>query len=267
MNLNKKELKLISYDFRCISNRLLNATYYEMESVLNMFINCIESTPIIYDYVNSCDIGVFDTEKEVNEVREAYGNAIFELGVTIEEETARIYSILKYISENKIDISIIARAYARGSKSYNEYTKGFNNRISLILINHISDYLTKISINMGYDEEVKYMITVNGGQVNISKDNSTLNATQNIGVNSDELGKMITSIKSLIDQDISNDDKELIEESVETIQSELQNGEPKKAIVKSCLRGLKLAITNIPTAIELCNNIEQFINYVTTFIK
>ena len=38
--------------------------------------------------------------------------------------------------------------------------------------------MRKIIISMGYDEEVTYMITVHGGQVNISKDNSTIVFTE-----------------------------------------------------------------------------------------
>ncbi|EHI96901.1 hypothetical protein CDLVIII_0162 [Clostridium sp. DL-VIII] len=42
MNLNKKELKIISYDFNCIANRLLRVPYVEANSVLKKFIDYID---------------------------------------------------------------------------------------------------------------------------------------------------------------------------------------------------------------------------------
>lgn len=262
MNLNKKELKIISYDFNCIANRLLRVSYVEVNSVLKKFVNYIDKTPIIYEYINSCNRNDFDIKSEIEEVSKGYGRYIFDLGDTFEEEIFTIYNIFKYIVDNELDMSGIARAYNTRSKKFDEIIKSFNNRVSLIFINHISDYLTKIGIEMGYDEEAKYMITNNGGQVNISRDNSTLNATQNINTNSEELLSLVREINKLLDDSIPNDEREIIQESVEIIESELQSNEPKKGLIKSCVNGIKMAIANIPTAIKLCNNVQQFIEYV-----
>lgn len=268
MNLNKKELKIISYDFRCIANRLLRATHDEVESVIKKFMDYIDKTPVLYEYINSCSREGFNVETDIREVSSGYGRYIFDLGDTVEEEVFTIYSIFKYVINNNSNITGIARAYDMSAKTFDEAIKAFNNRVSLIFINHIGDYLTKIGIEMGYDEEINYMITNNGGQVNISRDNSTLNATQNIGTNSDELLSLVQEINSLLgDCNIANEEKEIIQESVETIQCEMQNNEPKKGLIRSCVNGLKMAITNIPTAIELCNNVQQFIDYVTSKIQ
>ncbi len=265
ININKKELKIISYNFNCRANRLLRVLYLEIPSVLKMFINYIESSSIIYDYVKSCKREDFEIAKEIKEVSNSYGRMIFSLGNTVEEEIYTVYNILKYISENDISITSIARSYS-DAKEYQTMTKDFNNSVSLVLINNIEAYLTRIGIEMGYDEEVKYMITVNGGQVNISKDQSTINAVQNNGTNSEELIKLVEVIKTLLNDNISNDEKEMIEENIETIQGELQNESPKRALVKTCIMGLKVAITNLPTAIALCSNVEKFIVYVKTMI-
>lgn len=268
MNLNKKELKIISYDFNCIANRLLRTSCDEFNSVLKKFMGYIQNTSIIYDYINSCNRDEFDIESDFKEVSKGYGRYIFDLGETYEEEIFTIHALFKYVLDNSLSIMAIARAYDMKSQTYDEVVKSFNNRVSLIFINHIADYLTKIGIEMGYDEEVKYMITNNGGQVNISRDYSTLNATQNIGTNSEELLNLVKEINKLLDESsIPNDEREIIQESVETIQSELQSNEPKKGLVKSCVNGLKMAINNIPTAIELCNNVQQFIDYAIPKIQ
>jgi hypothetical protein len=268
MNLNKKELKIISYDFNCIANRLLRASHDELNSVLKKFMGYIQNTSIIYDYINYCKRDDLNIESDIREVCNGYGRYLFDLGETYEEEIFTIYTLFKYILDTNLSIIAIARAYDMKSQKYNEILKTFNNRVSLIFINHIADYLTKIGIEMGYDEEVKYMITNNGGQVNISRDYSTLNATQNIGTNSEELLNLVKEINKLLDNSsIPNDEREIIQESIETIQTELQSNEPKKGLVKSCVNGLKMAMTNIPTAIELCNNVQQFIDYVVPKIQ
>lgn len=269
MNLNKKQLKIISFDFRSIGNRLLRAPYLQIKPVLKMFITYTYNTSLIHDYINSCKREGFDVKKEVEEVYKGNGQFVFDLGTTSEEEIFSIYNILKYISENDIDFYYVARAYSnsRGTKTYDEIVRNFSDQISLILIQHISNYLTKIGIEMGYDEEVNYMITNNGGQVNISKDNSILNATQNIGASSHELIKLVETINSLIDETVPEEEKEIIIESVEAIKNELQSNEPKKGVIKSCIRGLKAATINIPVAIKLCDNIKQFIEFVSLQIS
>ena len=107
------------------------------------------------------------------------------------------------------------------------------------------------------------MITVHGGQVNISKDNSTINATQNNnGSNIDELMRLVSSIKALLDDTIPEDEKELINDNIEAIQEQLKNDKPKTGLIKTCINGLNSAILGIPNAIELCENLKIFINYI-----
>ena len=146
--------------------------------------------------------------------------------------------------------------------------KDFNYKFSYILIIHISGYLTKIGIEMGIDEEVNYMITNNGGQVNISRDTSTLNAVQNIGAKSDELVSLVGEInKILSSSDVPKEERETIGDAIETIQSELQNDTPKKGLVRSCIAGLRSAILEIPIAIELSENITKLIEYAYSKIN
>lgn len=59
--------------------------------------------------------------------------------------------------------------------------KMFSQRTLLPFANQIDAYIMDIAIDMGYDEEEKFMINVNGGQaqVNIANDSSIINSTQN----------------------------------------------------------------------------------------
>lgn len=267
MEINKKDLKSISYDFRRISNRLITISYREMKSVLTMFINHIESNEIIFDYIKNCKRVGYDVEKDFAEVAESYGRKVFDLGISEEEEVFTSYKILKYLVETGADPSIIVMGYSKGD-TYDERIRAFNNRVALVLIQHIEGYLMKIGIKMGYDEEEKYMVTINGTQVNISKDNSTLNAIQhNNGTDSNDLVKLVTAIKGLIDETIPEEEKETIIESVETIQEQLQSTNPKKGLIKNCMLGLNTAISNLPHAVTLCENIKTFVTYVAEQIK
>ena len=266
MEINKKDLKSISYDFRRISNRLITISYKEMKSVLTMFINHIEGNEIIFDYINSCKRLGYDVEKDFEEVVSSYGRQVFNLGISEEEEVFTSYKILKYLVETGSDCSMVAMGYSKGN-TYDERIRAFNNRVSLVLIQHIEGYLMKIGIKMGYDEEEKYMVTINGTQVNISKDHSTLNAINNNGTDSNDLVKLVTAIKGLIDETIPDEEKETIIESVETIQEQLQSTTPKKGLIKNCMLGLNTAILGIPHAITLCENVKTFIAYVAEQIK
>ena len=250
------------YDFNCRASRLINTSYKQVDSALKIFIDYIENTDIINDYINTCNRENFNVENEVKDVQQSYGRYIFDLGNTVEEEVFSSYKILKYIVDNNCDITMLGRGYSHSNK-YQDIVKEFNHGLSLILIQHIEAYLRKIIISMGYDEEVTYMITVHGGQVNISKDNSTINATQNNnGSNIDELMRLVSSIKALLDDTIPEDEKELINDNIEAIQEQLKNDKPKKGLIKTCINGLNSAILGIPNAIELCENLKIFINYI-----
>mgnify|MGYP000597465532 CR=1 FL=1 len=68
MKLNRKELRKIQYDFNSCSNRLLQANYEDYADVLGKFVNYIDSTPIISDYIHDCGSCDWNLESEVKEV-------------------------------------------------------------------------------------------------------------------------------------------------------------------------------------------------------
>nr|WP_302660530.1 hypothetical protein [uncultured Clostridium sp.] len=267
MNLNKKELRKLSFEFNSMSNRLLRSSYQEFNHTLKRFLGYIDDIELIKGYIQSCTRDNFDVRKAMEEIDSNNGRGIIDLGNTDEEEVYTVYNTLLYIAEKGFNYYTIGRSYS-GKKNFNEIIKDFNDKFSYILIIHISGYLTKIGIEMGIDEEVNYMITNNGGQVNISKDTSTLNAVQNIGTKSDELASLVGEInKILSSSDIPKEEKEIIGDTIETIQSELQNDTPKKGLIRSCIAGLKSAILAIPTAIELSENISKLIEYASSKIS
>ena len=97
MKLSRKELRKIQYDFNSYANRLLQADYRDYTGVLGKFLNYLESTPIINEYIKdggNCD---WDLEEEVEKVQGSYGNNIFSLGDTEKEEIRNVYAVLRYL--------------------------------------------------------------------------------------------------------------------------------------------------------------------------
>ena len=264
MEINKKELKIISYEFRCIANRVINSNYQEAVSLLKMLMNYIDENSLIFDFIKSNITTDLEEEvkNDINAIRSNHGG-LFCTGETQQDEISYTYQLLKYIVKNQIDYRSFTRGYTDSTK-FQEAAKGFNNRVVLPFVYHIEGYLTKIGIQMGYDEERRFMITINStnGQVNISQDNSTINAVQNQNVSASELEQLIRAIKEELGTGIGRDEQEIINDSVDCLQEELQKENPKKGLIKNCITGLTSVIENIPSAIGLCEKIKTLIEYV-----
>lgn len=268
MEITKKDLRKTSRAFRSYANRVINAHYDEFDSILKMFIEHVDKTPLIYDYINSFDIESTDQDirTQVNEVLESYGAQFFNTGNTVEEELVYTYKLLKYLSENNMHVISYGQAY--GGRKFQDITKNFATRVILPFVNHIEDYLTDIAIDMGYDEEAKFMINVNGGQaqVNISNDHSTLEAQQINNIQGAELEAVVSSIKALLNDNIAEADKEIIIDSVDVIQEELQKDNPKKGFLKTAWTGIETTIQKIPEAVQLVENINKLGTMVLPYL-
>lgn len=114
---------------------------------------------------------------------------------------------------------------------------------------------------MGLDENNNYFITNNGGQVNIAKDESTINATQN---NYSQIDKLVSQVKTNIDSIDDGELKNEIIDNVEGLQEELKKEKPKKGIINAIVKALESIIPKIPEAIELTAAITQIIAFVST---
>lgn len=238
MRLNRKELRKIIYDFNSICNRLLQADFEDYNGVLAKFIDFIQKTPIINDYILDCGMCEQSLAEEFQEVGNSYGHCIFSLGDTDEEEVRNVYAILNYIVENKIQIHYgVAFGYS-SSKKYQDKVKGFNDRVTMVLIRHIERYLTKIGIDMGVDEKVTYSITIQNGQVNIANDNATINATSTNGIDFSQCSKLLDAVREN-SQNLSSDEKEIVESSLEVIEEEIKTEQPRKSFLKTAITGIK----------------------------
>lgn len=237
MKLNRKELRKIQYDFNSFANRLLQADFQDYTGVLGKFLNYIDSTPIIIDFIKDCGECDWDLASEVNDVQSSYGGMIFGTGDTEEEEIRNVYAVLHYLADNNNSVYRgVAMGYSH-SKNYQDKIKGFNDRFVMVLIRHIERYLTKVGIDMGVDEKIVYNVTVEKGQAIIATDGSTVNATNQVGTDGDELAKLIAAVQAAAGS-LAAEDKEAVTESLEVIAAEAPAEKPKKSMLRTALTTL-----------------------------
>ena len=248
------------YDFNRLANRFIRVNYQDYETVLRRFVEYIEKTPVVHDYVIDCGTSTFTIADEIARVQTSYGRERFEFGESDDEETANIFALIRYLTENKWGVGIW-QPYSN-SRSYNDWAKEFNEQIVMILINHIEGYLTKIGIEMGMDENTRYLITVNNGQMNLAADNASITATQNNGISADELSAIIERIKKATDKLESAEDKEDAVGYIEVLDNELRTQQPKKGLIKTALAGLQA----IKGSVEFGAAIAAIVQFVQTII-
>lgn len=240
MKLNRKELRKIQYDFNSCSNRLLQSNYENYAGVLRKFVNYIDSTPIISDYIHDCGSCEWDLEYEIQEVQGSYGRLIFSLGETDSEEIRNVYAVLRYLVENNSSVYRgVAMGYSSSSK-WQDKIKGFNERFVMVLIRHVESYLTKIGIDMGIDEKNIYNVMVQNGQAIIANDNSSVTAaTTNIVATANDIEQLIAAVRTKMDTLTSDEDKEVASESLEVIEAEVISEKPKKSMIKTAISSLQ----------------------------
>lgn len=239
MRLNRNELKKIQYDFNSCANRLLQADFSDYTETLKKFLRYIDNTPIINEYIKDCGTSSLNIEEEVREVQNSYGGLVFTLGETDEEEIRNVYAVLRYLVDtNNCIYHTVSMGYSYSSK-FQDNIKGFNDRFVMVLIRHIERYLTKIGIDMGLDEKNIYNVTVQNGQAIIANDNSSVTATANIGIDTNELEKLIEMVKEAATNIDSGEDKETVEECLEVIATEAAVEKPKKSMLKMAISSLK----------------------------
>lgn len=116
------------------------------------------------------------------------------------------------------------------------------------------------------DRKNNIILNINGGQVNISKDKSSLNAIQNNGVNGDELENLITEIM----KNLNGLDKEITEEIIDMldlVKTELSKPEPKQSRLKNCLTLIAPMFTITNGIPKLYENLAKLQDFIMKFIS
>lgn len=253
MNIDKKQLKIISLEFRTIANRLINCHWQTGMDLLKKFITYIDTNEIIRDYIQS-----YVNPDDFKDYKYQTGIVYSSMGDSKQEEISFTYQFLKYAVDNcKSDIyRSLAWGYA---KEANDAVKEFCTRIILPFVNYIEGYLTEIGIQMGYDENTQFTINVTGGnpQLNIASGNSEITATQNIGIDVNQLEKIMDEIREATNTEaFGNEEIEQITDSLDAIKAELTSLQPKKGILRTALKGL-----------QAINGSAQFLAAIATMVQ
>lgn len=253
------------YDFNSIANRLMQADFDDFNHILDRFLNYLSETEIISDFIADCGKSQVDLEREFKEIGASYGRQIFSLGDSDEEEVGNVFAILNHISQHNIQIHhSIAMGYAH-SRNYQDMVKGFNERVTYVLIHHIERYLTKIGIEMGMDEKNTYNITVEHGQVNIASDNAMIEATSTVTIcDNQKLNELIDAIRDCEkEQNFSEEEAETLDNSLKVISDEMNEQKPKAHYLKMALNGLKA----IKGTAEFGAAVVALIQYIQPFLS
>lgn len=242
MELNKKDLKKIIYDFNSKSNRLLHSYFEDYSKNLTVFLRFICDNPLIYSYIKKCGEPNINVEEEVERVKMSYGSEIFNIGETEEEETSNVFAILMYLREESISIPYsVGLSYVHGSTRYQDGIDGFNQRFVMILIQNIENYLSKLAIDLGVGENSTMNIDVKNGQVNIAQDNAKIEAHNVIRDFPDnkELDKLIKAVRDTYQASDNHEELESINVSLDIIKEEILKKKPRKEYINTALSLLK----------------------------
>lgn len=106
------------------------------------------------------------------------------------------------------------------------------------------------------------IINMNGGQLNFARDNATINATQNNGINGNELDDIIKGIMENLSE-LKKEDADEIADIIEMAKDELTKPEPKVSRLRNCLALIASMFTianGIPTLADNLQKLQEFIS-------
>ena len=93
--------------------------------------------------------------------------------------------------------------------------------------------------------------------VNFATNNSTVNASQNIGINAKQLSDLIAELKKFT-ENLTNEQKQLFDDWTETIQTELAKKQPKRNIIDAGMDIIKALSNSVQFAAAFAS-LAQFI--------
>lgn len=112
----------------------------------------------------------------------------------------------------------------------------------------------------------KVTINVHGGNVQVNSDAQDSTIIQNnilSNYSADELDMLIKALMKTVPSTISKDEVEVIQDSLEVIDSELSSQLPKKSLVQNAISTLK----TIKGSVEFSAALVALIQYVQTLLK
>ena len=257
MEINKKELRKISRRFRTLASNVMNAYFGEQTDALIEFIDYVKGTSLIFDYVESLAYDIEGLESELDKIASSYGSKALELGADSRRRTYLLYRAFDYIALKKLSTTDFGRYYAH-SKKYQDMAIAFGDRLIYPFVIEIEEYIKDIATDMGFDNDSSYYITINssGVQVNIAEHGSTVNAEQGNIINKEEIFRAIKNVEDAIETIGNSESKSVLKQNLEIVKNEVQEVQPKKAILTSAFNTMKFIATTVALTPDLAEGIK-----------
>lgn len=259
MEINKKELRKVSRRFRKHGNNVIYAHYREQNDLLKEFIDYIDETYLIRNYIESFKYDIEGLEENIKNIYSSYGRECLDLGSNGGKRLYLLYTTFKYIIANDLETIYFGWFYANSSK-YQDMAQCFGNRMVYPFISEVEEYIKDIATDMGYDDNNKYEINVNssGVQVNLANGNSSIEAAQNNYLNTNEINDEILKLENLLEKIEDEEKRSTLKGNIELIKGEVVKAYPDRNLLKTSFNSLKLIIGSIamlPDFIEGINKL------------
>lgn len=235
------DFRIVSFKFRGISSELLRSGGEDEASRnLNRFLDYIRETQIIYDFIEKNNQTQYDIPEIIKEISSA---RYFNIPYKDQEQIAFIYQLLDYVDKHYRHWIGFALWYGTsGGGKISGIIQGFNNKVTRLLVNHISTYLEEMAIKMGVNDNPKTPVLIQGnvGQFNYAHGN--IEAVQN---NNSQSNDMLDLTKELIkilketdevDGEIKDEAIDNLEDLAEEVES---NDKPKEKTIRRITKTLR----------------------------
>lgn len=252
-----QKYRKISLDFRRNSSNMLNTKYNDGLLYLVRFKEFIDKSDIIRQILEDLWI---DLPQDFNErlISEDSNSGWCYFSIPIEESKhlKLCYDYLNKIIEDDVDLSGLSCAFLlTSSKKFNDKIREFLKKAFKPLVDYINDQLSqKIMELTGVNpamSQITQNIENNYGTAS-AVGTGTISSVNNVSVTDVETVKKLCSdiLKDLARLNIfSEDDKEIIIDDIETIQSEISSDSPKKIKLKKAGSSIQGFLPKIPAGI------------------
>ncbi|BCP64364.1 hypothetical protein SUT503_14220 [Streptococcus parasuis] len=252
-----QKYRKISLDFRRNSSNMLNTKYNDGLLYLVRFKEFIDKSDIIRQILEDLWI---DLPKDFNEklVLEDSNSGWSYFSIPIEESKhlKLCYDYLNKIIEDDVDLAGLSCVFLlTSSKKFNDKIREFLKKAFKPLVDYINDQLSqKIMELTGVNQamsQITQNIENNYGTAS-AVGTGTISSVNNVSVTDVEIVKKLCSdiLEDLAGLNIfSEDDKEIIIDDIETIQSEISSDSPKKIKFKKAWSSIQGFLPKIPAGI------------------
>lgn len=250
---------------------MLNSKYDDDLLYLIRFKEFIDKNDAIQEILNNLWIGLSEnySREFIIKDKNTGWNSI-NAPINEAEHLKLIYDYLNTIIEEDMNLAGVSRMFLfTSSRKFNDNIRAFLNKVFKPLVDYINDQLSQKIIELtGLSQnmpQITQNIENNYGTTS-AVGNGSISSVNTISMDNDSIEKLCSDVLSeLIKSNfLSNDDKEVVIDDVETIQSEMSSSNPKKIKIKKAWISIQAILHKIPTGItvatqlmDLCDRVSQ----------